>query len=210
MGCRPVGWPALLTYSKPPSQRSVRLPGATTPRNQSGFLDSPLASATYTIPTSAATPTFSLPGATYTWPHGITISDSSPGVTIYYTTNGSTPTTASPVYTTQVQLSTATTLQAMASGNGFAASPVASATYVFQCAKPTFSPAAGVYNSAQSVTIADSSPGVTIYYTTDGSTPTASSPVYTAAIPVSATTTIQAIAKRSGFLDSPLASATYK
>jgi len=159
--------------------------------------------------TAAATPTFSPTAGTYPAPSGITISDTSPGVTIYYTTDGSTPTTASTVYTTQIPLSTASTLKAMAAGNGLSASGVASATYVFQAAKPTISPAAGIYNSAQSVTIADSSPGVTIYYTTNGSTPTASSTVYTFAIPVSATTTIQAIAKRSGFLDSPLASATY-
>jgi len=130
-------------------------------------------------------------------------------VTIYYTTNGSTPTTSSTVYTSPVQLNTATTLQAIAAGNGFSASPVASANYVFQAAKPTFSPVAGNYNSAQSITISDSSPGVTIYYTTDGTTPTASSTVYTSPIPVSTTTTIKAIAARLGFSDSAIASATY-
>jgi hypothetical protein len=130
-------------------------------------------------------------------------------VTIHYTTDGSTPTTASPVYTTQIPLSTATTLKAIAVGNGLSASVVASASYVFQAAKPKISPAGGSYTSAQSVIITDSSPGVTIYYTTDGSTPTASSPVYTSAIPVSVTTTIRAIGKRTGFLDSAMASATY-
>jgi hypothetical protein len=174
-------------------------------------LDSPLASGTYTIQpvTPAATPAFSLPTGTYTWPHGIYISDSSPGVTIYYTTDGSTPTTASAVYSGPIPLSTKTTLQAMAAGNGFSASGVASATYTFQAANPTFSPPAGSYTSVQSVSIADSSPGVTIYYTTDGSTPTTSSTQYTSAIPVSATTTIQAIAARNGFSNSAVVSATY-
>jgi hypothetical protein len=173
-----------------------------------GLSPSRVASATYTIQVAAALPTFSLPGGTYTWPHGISIS-SSPGTIVYYTTNGSTPTTSSTVYTTAIQLSTMTTIKAIAAGNGFSNSAVANATYTFQAATPTFSPAGGTYNSAQSVTISDSSPGVTIYYTTDGSTPTTSSTLYTVAIPVSTTGTIKAIGTRTGFLASAVASATY-
>ena len=41
-----------------------------------------------------------------------------------------------------------------------------------QCATPTFTPAAGTYSSAQSVTISTTTGGATIRYTTDGSTPT--------------------------------------
>ena len=76
-------------------------------------------------------------------------------------------------------------------------------------ATPTFSPAPGTYASAQSVTLSDSTAGAVIHYTTNGTTPTASSPVYSSAIAVSTTTTIQAIAVATGFNNSSVASGTY-
>jgi arabinogalactan endo-1,4-beta-galactosidase len=74
---------------------------------------------------------------------------------------------------------------------------------------PTFSPAAGTYSTAQTVTISDAIAGATIYYTTDGTTPTTSSTKYTSAISVSSTETIQAIAVVSGDTNSTVASAAY-
>ena len=59
---------------------------------------------------------------------------------------------------------------------------------------PTFSPAAGTYDEAQSVTISCATTGAAIYYTTDGSEPTDASSPYTGAINVTTTTTIKAIA----------------
>ena len=77
------------------------------------------------------------------------------------------------------------------------------------CETPTFSPAAGTYTSSQNVTISTSTQDATIYYTTNGDTPTTSSSVYSDAIPVSTTTTIKAIATKDGNNDSDVASATY-
>ncbi len=77
------------------------------------------------------------------------------------------------------------------------------------CQTPTFSPAAGTYTSAQNVTISCGTSGATIYYTTDGSTPTTSSSVYSTAIPVSKTTTIKALATANGYNNSTIAEATY-
>ena len=76
-------------------------------------------------------------------------------------------------------------------------------------ATPTFSPAAGTYYEAQSVTLSCSTPGSTIHYTTDGTNPTTESTVFSGAIPVSETTTIKAIATADGMDPSPVASATY-
>ena len=64
--------------------------------------------------------------------------------------------------------------------------------------KPTFSPAAGRYEEAQTVTICCETEGATIYYTLDGTTPTASSTAYSEPLTISETTTIKAIAVKDG------------
>ena len=74
---------------------------------------------------------------------------------------------------------------------------------------PVFSPPAGTYTSAQSVTISDATSGATIYYTTDGTTPTTSSALYTGPITVSSSETLEAIAVKSGNTNSAVASAAY-
>src|SRR5208282_2527977 len=61
----------------------------------------------------------------------------------------------------------------------------------------------------QSVTLTDGTPGATMYYTTDGSTPTTGSIHYMGPIPVSSTTTINAIAVVNGSATSTIASGTY-
>lgn len=76
------------------------------------------------------------------------------------------------------------------------------------CATPTFSPAAGVYHTAQNVTISCETTDATIYYTTNGNDPTTSSDVYTSPIAVSSAMTIKALAVKSG-LSNSAASAKY-
>lgn len=76
---------------------------------------------------------------------------------------------------------------------------------------PTFSVPGGEYSAAQSVTISCATSGASIYYTLDGSTPTTSSTLYTAAvtIPKGAETTLKAIAVKDGMSPSAVATATY-
>jgi hypothetical protein len=76
-------------------------------------------------------------------------------------------------------------------------------------ALPAFSPIAGTYTSAQTVTLSAATPGATIYYTTDGTAPTTSSPQYSSAIPVGVSEVIEAIAVASGYTNSSPASANY-
>lgn len=63
-------------------------------------------------------------------------------------------------------------------------------------AAPTASPAPGSYSQPQTVALQSSTPGVSIYYTTDGSTPTSGSNLYGKPITVESTTTIKAVAIR--------------
>ena len=87
---------------------------------------------------------------------------------------------------------------------------------------PTANPTAGTYTENQSVTLTSSTEGATIYYTTDGSEPTITGGVpagttaqYTAPIAVagtegqSITTTIKAIAVKSGMQDGSVGTFTY-
>ncbi len=77
-------------------------------------------------------------------------------------------------------------------------------------AAPTFSPGGGTYTSAQSVSISDSTSGVSIRYTTDGSTPgETAGTVYSGPVYISATATLKAMAYKSGSSDSPVTTATY-
>ncbi len=176
-----------------------------------GYGVSPVASGTYTInmpPASA--PTFSPSPWTFTAPQSVTLADKTTGVTIYYTTDGSMPTTASTQYTGPFTVSTTTTIKSIAAGGGYAASSVSSGTYSFTAATPTFSPGPfGSSNTPTQVTLADRTSGVTIYYTTDGSTPTTASTKYAGPFTVSTTTTIKAIAAGVGYGASAVASGTY-
>jgi hypothetical protein len=164
-----------------------------------------------TTPSQAATPLFSVAAGTYTSAQSVAISDSTAGATIYYTTDGTTPASSSKVYSSPIPVSTTEMLEAIATASGYTTSAVASAAYTITppSATPTFSVAPGAYTSAQTVTISDSTPGTTIYFTTDGTTPTTSSTVYSGPISVSTTETLQAIAAGSGYSQSAVATAAY-
>jgi glucosylceramidase len=161
---------------------------------------------------TTATPAFSPTSGTFTAAQSVSITDATSGASIYYTTDGSTPTASSTLYSTPISVSATTTIKAIAAASGYTNSSVATATYTItqpSAAAPTFTPTPGTYTAAQSVTIADSTAGASIYYTVDGTAPTASSTLYTQPIAIAATTTIKAIAAASGYANSSVASGTY-
>ncbi len=103
-------------------------------------------------PQTAATPTFSVPAGTYASSQSVAITDSTPGAAIYYTTDGSTPSISSNVYTTAVTVNSSETINAIAISVGYNPSAVASATYVLnlQAAAPSLTSLSPAYSSAGS------------------------------------------------------------
>ena len=180
---------------------------------QAGYAQSAVGSAVYTFPPLTATPRIWLAPGTYTSVQTVKITDATSGATVYYTTNGSIPTTASQKNPGLLTVSSSETIQAMATAAGHAQSLTATAAYIISppATTPLFSPAAGAYSTEQFVTITCATKTSTIYFTLDGSTPTASSFLYAGPIPVTSTETIKAIAVAPAIGDSPsaVASAAY-
>ena len=81
---------------------------------------------------TVATPTFSPAEGTYTEAQNVTISCTTDGATIHYTTNGDVPTTSSAVYSTPIAISETTTVKAIGVKTGMSNSNVASATYTIE------------------------------------------------------------------------------
>ncbi len=102
------------------------------------------------------------------------------------------------------------TIRAFAAAAGYQSSPVVVGTYQIQAPTPTITPSSGTtFSSTLSVSIADASANATIYYTTDGSTPTANSTKYGGPFSINSNAVIKAIATYSGLTNSSVATASY-
>lgn len=94
--------------------------------------NSAVASASYTLAAPCATPTFSVASGAVEQGTPVTITTATDGATIYYTTDGSDPTTSSSVYSSALTINTAQTIKAIAAKEDLANSDVASATYTIR------------------------------------------------------------------------------
>lgn len=159
--------------------------------------------------TTVATPTFSPAAGAVEKGSSVTISTTTDGASIYYTTDGTTPSSTSTLYSSALTINNAQTIKAIAI-KGSDESNVATAEYTIKKVEtPTFSVVAGEVIEGTTVEIETATDGATIHYTTDGATPTSSSPTYSSAITIDADMTIKAIAVKGNWDDSEIASAGY-
>ncbi|MBR6771728.1 MAG: chitobiase/beta-hexosaminidase C-terminal domain-containing protein, partial [Lachnospiraceae bacterium] len=168
---------------------------------------------------SVANPVFTPAAGTYTEAQTVTITTKTEGAVIYYTEDGSEPTTSSKVYNKAITVDKNVTIKAMAVKEGMKNSQVATAEYIINIPNqpdevenveaPVFSPKGGTYTAVQTVTIKTATQGAVIYYTEDGSVPTTSSKVYSKAITVDKNMTLKAMAVKEGMKNSQVATAEY-
>jgi hypothetical protein len=159
-----------------------------------------------------APPTVNPNGGTFNTSKSVSITAGSDATSIRYTTDGSTPTTSSgTLYSAPFTVSVTTTVKAIAINASGASLPTtaAFAIDVTPPPAPSFAPVAGSYGSAQSVTLSTAESGATIRYTTDGSTPTATSTAYGGPLTLNTTTTVKAVAYDAAGNASAVVTAAY-
>jgi uncharacterized repeat protein (TIGR02543 family) len=161
--------------------------------------------ANFGIATAVETPTFSVFEGTYNTAQSVELSCATDDATIYYTTDGSTPTTSSTVYSAPIAVDVTTTIKAFAVADGLDDSGVASATYILKCATPSISIPEGVFVSTKNVTIT-AGDGAAISYSLDEGENWNS---YSEPFAISATTTVWAKATKTGWTDSEVAEETF-
>ncbi len=160
----------------------------------------------YTYPHPAITKTEILPlvpnitpGA-WEYPQIVSFSVYPSDASIRYTIDGTNPTSSyGLVYNGSVTVLSSATVKAIAFKPSVISSPVFSGNYTItgQCATPTTDIPTAEYFGAQVVTLKTTTPGASIYYTTDGAEPTSNSLLYSSAISVSSTRLIKAVAIKS-------------
>jgi hypothetical protein len=179
-----------------------------------GFSPSKVVAGTYTIlPPAAATPVFSVPAGNYNGEQTVVITCPTPGAVIRFALNDEVLNSNSPIYEGPVKISTTTTLKAYATADGLYDSKANIAAYVIgndaAVSAPKFSLPPGTYMGIRQVGLFSDTKGAVIHYTTDGTVPDESSPEYFALIPVKDSTTINAIAYKSGMRPSEVSTGIY-
>lgn len=169
---------------------------------------------TYTFMEQAPAPTASIPSGAYVM-DGAKVSLVVKEGSIYYTTDGSTPTTSSALYTAPIDASQSMVLKAIAVSDNRKPSKIVEYIYtrVGQTQAPAFSTPGGEIDLGTKVTLTDGTSGANIYYSTDGTDPSAdnleSLSLYTDPIQITRPVTIKAIAIHKSLHSSVVNTATY-
>lgn len=176
---------------------------------ETNYSNSPVQTTTFQL-VQVGTPVFNPGGGSVALGTPISISCATPASTIYYTLDGTTPTTNSLEYTGPITFQTNFMLEAFAAENGYINSPITTGNYsLAQVATPVFNPPVGPVTNGTLVSISCSTSNSIIYYTLDGSTPTTNSPVYSSPFAINAGTTVTAFATAESYTNSSALSVTY-
>jgi Chitobiase/beta-hexosaminidase C-terminal domain len=221
------------TYSYGAATGICNEEGTSPPPTETGNSISATGSSTPNVSAQiSTTPTISPASGSFSGSQTVTLTNPGTGInantSIWYTTDGSTPVPGSGTakfYTGPFAVTTTTIVKAVgmwgslnqptsyAPGYGYVPSSVVSATYTGGgtpiVATPVLSPASETFTATVSVSVSSATAGATLYCTTNGATPTTSSPVYTGPFSLTATTTVQCLGAESGYLNSAVGSGTY-
>lgn len=156
-----------------------------------------------------ATPVLSPPPGEHSAPVSVSMSTSTPGASIHYTTDGSEPTIGSPVYSAAVPISNAGSGKVKAFKAGFQPSETVAASYSFRAAAPVLSPPGGIHEAPVTIAAQSDTPGAIIRYTLDGTDPTESSAVLGGSVILYTSVSARVRAFRPGWPASPVVTATY-
>ena len=144
----------------------------------------------------------------------VTLSSSTAGAVIYYTTNGKAPSESSTKYTQPITVTENMTIKAIAVSPGYTNSEIAEYAYKIAATTRAGAPASNITSGTVSygtiLTLTSDIRGAVIYYTADGKTPTASSKKYTEPITLTSDVNIKAITVASGYADSNITDLSFK
>ncbi|MEG1336145.1 MAG: chitobiase/beta-hexosaminidase C-terminal domain-containing protein [Clostridiales bacterium] len=156
------------------------------------IIDNPVVVSTVATPTISHT---DISGA-----KTIAITCATPGATIYYTTDGSNPTTGSKKYSGTFNITASTTIKAIAAKSGMSNSLITGENFTIsttQAPTSNLTPNTAI-NKGTVVKLSSATANATIYYTTDGTPATTESTQYQDGILVLHSMIIQAIAVGPG------------
>jgi endoglucanase len=171
---------------------------------KSGMTDSKIVTLNYTV--AVAAPTASPANNTRFISSGaVTLTCATSGAAVYYTTGSGEP---DQLYSIPISISAATAIRAAAKKEGMADSEIVTFNYTVAAAMPVPSPPSGARftSSGGTVTLDCATGGTAIYYTFGNNEP---DQLYTGPITISSTSTIRALAKKTGISDSDIMSAFY-
>ena len=152
-----------------------------------------------------AEPAFNPPEGIYTSAQAVQITCSTASVEIRYTVDGNQPSDASTLYTGVLDISSTTTLRAIAIKSGLMSS-FGSADYTItgKVEKPVVLPSSGSFAAPVEVTITCGTAGADIHYTVNEGNPQSTSPIYGGPFTISGTSTVRAVAMKSGWTNSDM------